>query len=855
MGDFNVHIGSYPSTILNTETSFTLSQSGPADADDCAGLELARRSIDTNSADTDFVDQMDIAGMVILNGLRDVGDGPEAETTHAESSVIDYIMVDAEHWQMMDSVTVMEDAAWEVTSDHQLITSVIRYEPLKDPDSAAASLVPITDTVSHLISDTRYSVQTRGNTHHFDDFEAACTKELGQFIAELDAEDVERDIDAIDIEDVWARFLTKLRSIAANTLGTKKLKQRIIRGNRDVFRGGDKLLTQWKRQRWKIRRERTSVDPSDHRRLEQIDAEHRRLTVNINNHLRSGIREAENRQLQRISQLGHAQMREHWKQLKAVGNIKPAPMLTPSSAVDGAGVEHSDPAGVRSVWFDCWGKLAEHHPDNPRFDRNHHDEVERKMCEDDQIESETESLTPAQIAAAASLNQPITVAEVQQSINRLGNSKSPGADGVVSELLKNGGEMMTAVLHRICDIAWQQSEVPMDWLRGVVVPLYKDGDRRAPLNYRPITLLSIAGKVYTGVLQSRLMKWSEANNIIEPEQGGFRPGRGCPEQLFTLTELIKLKRLRKQHTFACFIDIRKAYDTVWHAGMQRKLREYGISGPMYRALCSLYSGCESTVRLGGQLGYTDFFPIETGVRQGCILSPWLYSLFINDLTRLLKKQTGFGASIDAFGEHRLCVLLYADDIVLLSDDENGLEHLMDTVHAYADEWRFEVNHSKCGLMRFNKDGGSQLPISELTIGSTVIPWVRSYKYLGVELHNGVPFRMFRKRMLASATRAGHQVAGMGMYSGKLSVPLGVQVYKALVRPLLEYAAEVTSLSPWPDAERLQIAMGKRILQCPTRTCNVGVRGELGWHLLESRFQQLRVSFWGKLQCISPFPPR
>ena len=392
---------------------------------------------------------------------------------------------------------------------------------------------------------------------------------------------------------------------------------------------------------------------------------------------------------------------------------------------------------------------------------------------------------------------------------------------------------------------FRQGKVPLDWLRGVIVPIHKDGNKKEPLNYRPITLLSIAGKVYTGILQARLMNWCEKNNIIVIEQGGFRPGRGCPEQLYTLTELIKLRRRRKEMTYACFIDIRKAYDTVWHDGLKMKLIENGITGPMYRAICSLYSGCESTVRLDGQLGYTDFFPIETGVRQGCILSPLLYSIFINDLAKTLK-QTHAGASIDTESAVQLCVLLYADDIVILADDMEELEYLMSIVHDYSVKWRFEVNHSKCGLMRFNVSGNA-IPTEEIKLGPKVVPWVATYKYLGVELHNGVPFREYKKRALASATRAGHRVAGMGMYSGKLSVPLGIQVYQTLVRPLMEYAAEIVSLTPWHQAEQLQLTMAKRILQCSTRTMGTAVMGELGWWSMEARYQQLRVAFWGKLQ--------
>src|SRR6185437_15568379 len=201
-----------------------------------------------------------------------------------------------------------------------------------------------------------------------------------------------------------------------------------------------------------------------------------------------------------------------------------------------------------------------------------------------------------------------------------------------------------------------------------------------------ITLLSLVGKVYTGVLCARLTDWAEKRGVLVEEQGGFRARRGCPEQVFALTELIKMRQRMKIDTYACFIDIKKAYDTVWHSGLKDKLKRYGIHGRMYAAICSLYAGCESTVRLGGTLGYTEFFPIETGVRQGCILSPLLYSIFINDLAVELKSHR-LGASIDIGELNRLSVLLYADDIVLLADSIEDLQILMSTVHSYSHQWR------------------------------------------------------------------------------------------------------------------------------------------------------------------------
>src|SRR6185437_9736110 len=200
-----------------------------------------------------------------------------------------------------------------------------------------------------------------------------------------------------------------------------------------------------------------------------------------------------------------------------------------------------------------------------------------------------------------------------------------------------------------------------------------------------ITLLSLVGKVYTGVLCARLTDWAEKRGVLVEEQGGFRARRGCPEQVFALTELIKMRQRMKIDTYACFIDIKKAYDTVWHSGLKDKLKRYGIHGRMYAAICSLYAGCESTIRLGGVLGYTDFFPIETGVRQGCILSPLLYSLFINDVAIRLKEESN-DCGVPVGPERRLVVLLYADDIVLLSESEAGVASLMAAVHAYSVQW-------------------------------------------------------------------------------------------------------------------------------------------------------------------------
>lgn len=136
--------------------------------------------------------------------------------------------------------------------------------------------------------------------------------------------------------------------------------------------------------------------------------------------------------------------------------------------------------------------------------------------------------------------------EVAAAVISLSNIKAPGCDGVVAEILKNWGATMIDCLHQFCQVTLLSHEVPLGWLHGIVVPIHKDGDPQLPHNYRPITLLSIVGKVYTTVLLNRLQTWSDKHKIIVDEQGGFRAHYGCPEQLFTLTELIKTRKNAKE---------------------------------------------------------------------------------------------------------------------------------------------------------------------------------------------------------------------------------------------------------------------------------------------------------------------
>ena len=208
--------------------------------------------------------------------------------------------------------------------------------------------------------------------------------------------------------------------------------------------------------------------------------------------------------------------------------------------------------------------------------------------------------------------------------------------------------------------------------------LHKNGDETDPGNYRGISLISCLGKLYLSMWNNRIMEHMETR--LAEEQGGFRAGRGTMEQILALNEALLRQRRAGKTTYCFFIDFRKAFDTVWHAGLWQRLWDEGIRGKAWRILRSLYSNLESSVLVEGEA--SQFSTLEQGVRQGCPLSPALFNCYINDLVKRLKEK-GYGVGV---GNKDLTALLYADDIVVMADSAQKLQELINEVDSFCTKY-------------------------------------------------------------------------------------------------------------------------------------------------------------------------
>ena len=224
------------------------------------------------------------------------------------------------------------------------------------------------------------------------------------------------------------------------------------------------------------------------------------------------------------------------------------------------------------------------------------------------------------------------------------------------------------------------------------MPIHKQGDLNNMDNYRGITLLSIFSKIFTSIINHRLTFWGESMNKINEAQAGFRKGYTTIDNMFILESVIK-RYLNTQSgkLYAMFVDFSKAFDSVHRHKLWAVCNTNGLSLKMTNLLSSLYENVKACVRNKNIL--SDTFDVHVGVRQGCVLSPFLFSFFINELALQIERNCSHGIQLHPDMFH-VFLLLFADDIVLISSTINGLQKQINELGNYCQNSCLTVNMQK-----------------------------------------------------------------------------------------------------------------------------------------------------------------
>ena len=196
--------------------------------------------------------------------------------------------------------------------------------------------------------------------------------------------------------------------------------------------------------------------------------------------------------------------------------------------------------------------------------------------------------------------------------------------------MKNSTPELTRIYCKIFNIVLYTGIIPENWTIGIIKPVYKNkGDTMEPDNFRGITLISCLGKLFTSTINFRLTFFANEILLISKNQAGFRKGHSTIDNLFELHCLISLYQSFGKIIYRTFVDIRKAFDTVWRSGLWKTLQNSGIKGKIFTVIFNMYDNIKSCVKYNNDL--SKLLPYLTGVRQDEHLSPFLFSKFLNDL--------------------------------------------------------------------------------------------------------------------------------------------------------------------------------------------------------------------------------
>ena len=381
------------------------------------------------------------------------------------------------------------------------------------------------------------------------------------------------------------------------------------------------------------------------------------------------------------------------------------------------------------------------------------------------------------------LNKPIVIDEVLKSIKNLKKGKSSSTDKISNEMLQNLSNLGIKALTKTFNHCLSSGSYP--WHTSVITPIYKSGNPFSPDNYRAIAVGSCMGKLFSSILLDRLLLFKELHCPDPKEQLGFSKGAQTNDHVLTLKTLVdKYTKKNRLRLYACFVDLKKAFDSVSRDLLLHKITSLGIKGEFFNCLSDMYNKSVAKIKIANLL--SPDIKIERGTEQGHPLSPDLFKLFIHDLSSLLKSTGDYPNLNKMIVSH----LLWADDLVLLSLSAKSLQDNMDILFNFCKKMGLEINIKKTNVLTFCPT--KRKPLYEnFTLGDQVIKHCSKYCYLGIIFDQNGNFSAANNELRAKALRALYGLKN-NIIKDSLSHKSKMILFDTLVKPVLLYGCQVLS---------------------------------------------------------------
>ena len=450
---------------------------------------------------------------------------------------------------------------------------------------------------------------------------------------------------------------------------------------------------------------------------------------------------------------------------------------------------------------------------------------------------------------ASKTSEPFTKKEFSNVIDSLKNEKAAGSDSILNEMLRNSPPCVLDLLLRFINLCLDKTLVSQSWCFDLINPIFKDGDTNDPDNYRGICISSALLKVLCMLLNNRVQAYCNEYNIIDKNQIGFVKNHRTSDHLLTLKAIVKKYVITgKRKLFACFIDFKKAFDSAPHDGIFDCVERIGFSGKELGLLKDIYAKTKCAVKMNNKS--TEYFPFTKGVRQGCPLSPVLFNIYVNEIFNRVNETNESNIHLDGT---KINALMYADDLILLSETEQGLQDLINKVNAFCTERKLAINAKKTKVMVFNR--GNKLVKANLFCNTALLANVKTFKYLGITI--SAKNCSFSPTIDDLSTKTNRAIFALNNKVKISLMPpkLALKIFNAQIVPILLYGSEVWG--PYMDygydnwdktkIERTQTLFLKRLLGLSYSTTNNMVRGEVGVRPLIVQVIKRVISYIGNFK--------
>nr|CAD2192896.1 unnamed protein product [Meloidogyne enterolobii] len=386
---------------------------------------------------------------------------------------------------------------------------------------------------------------------------------------------------------------------------------------------------------------------------------------------------------------------------------------------------------------------------------------------------------------------------IANTLKALPNKNSSTQDDIPYKIFKNLHDIVAPSLCEIFRISLDTGEIPEKWKHSTIIPIFKNGNRSDLKNYRPISLTSTTCRIFEKIIYSEVLKFLIENDLLSKNQFGFLPKRSTVTQLILTLNKWYEGLLHKKNIDVIYIDLQKAFDKVPTQHLLNKLYAYGIRGKIHRWLSNFLTDRTFTVRINNE--ESSIFPTLSGVPQGSILAPLLFTIYINDLPSKL-------------GEN-IFASLYADDIKITqiyNTQNTNIQENIDILYSWAIDSGLNISLNKSFIFNL----GNKNPKIPYNILDHELQHVEVIKDLGIIIDNKLTFKKHIKNICKLGFLRSHQI----LRNIHTSDPkIWGNLFKTYILPTLEYGSPIwnpMSKELTKDLERVQKFFTKSaLLKC------------------------------------------